>query len=31
MIGVAVLIAIMAGFYPTWRAQKLSPIEAIRQ
>jgi len=31
MIGVAVFISVMAGVYPTWRAQRLSPIEAIRQ
>lgn len=31
MVGVAILISVMAGIYPTWRVQKLSPIDAIRQ
>ena len=31
MVLAAVLISVMAGIYPTWRAQRLSPIEAIRQ
>ena len=31
MVAVAVFISVFAGIYPTWRAQRLSPIEAIRQ
>jgi len=31
MIGVAVLISVFAGIYPTKRAQKLTPIDALRQ
>lgn len=31
MVVVAVLVSIFAAIYPTWRAQRLSPIEAIRQ
>lgn len=31
MVVVAVFISIFAGIYPTWRAQRLSPIDAIRQ
>ncbi len=29
-IGIAVLVGVVAGFYPAWKATKLSPMEAIR-
>ncbi len=29
-IGIAVFVGIAAGFYPAWKATKLSPMEAIR-
>jgi len=29
-IGLAVLITVLSGFYPAWRASKLDPVEAIR-
>jgi putative ABC transport system permease protein len=31
MVGVAIFIAMFAGVYPTSRAQKLKPIDALRQ
>lgn len=31
MLGVAILISVLAGIYPTTRAQRLVPIDALRQ
>ena len=29
-IGLALVLGLLGGFYPAWRASKLQPVEALR-